>query len=322
MTGVAGCLLLYSVTVVVAAPPLLRTSATARTPGLAVGVWIAAIASVLASWASAAVLLAAEAFLAWDEPRAVLTSCVRLLHLVAGDNAGTAAQVALLASAGTALIASAIATIRLAQSLIRMRRHTLAHASEVRLVGDAVSRHSATDAARNTRTVVVSASQPAAYCIPGRPGTIVVTTAAVTVLTERQLDAVIAHERAHLSGRHPQLVAAVRLLAARFSAVALIRDAAQRIPLLLEMRADDVAARDHGTEPLLSGLVALTEASAMPATALSAAGVGVLERAQRLTGDRHRGFKVRSAVLATFAVCALLPLAIGGLAIYDALPCI
>ena len=46
--------------------------------------------------------------------------------------------------------------------------------------------------------------EPAAYCVSGRPPAIVVTTAALGALDDRQLDAVVAHERAHLAGHHPQ----------------------------------------------------------------------------------------------------------------------
>ncbi|MFC5183370.1 M56 family metallopeptidase [Actinomadura harenae] len=41
-----------------------------------------------------------------------------------------------------------------------------------------------------------------AYALPGRPGRVVVTTGMLDVLTPAQRDALIAHERAHLAGRH------------------------------------------------------------------------------------------------------------------------
>ena len=44
-------------------------------------------------------------------------------------------------------------------------------------------------------------AQPAAYCVPGRPATIVLTSGALAVLDPAQLTAVLAHERAHLAGR-------------------------------------------------------------------------------------------------------------------------
>jgi Zn-dependent protease with chaperone function len=45
------------------------------------------------------------------------------------------------------------------------------------------------------------------YCVPGRLPTIVVTTGALAVLEPEQLAAVLAHERAHLAGRHHLLLA-------------------------------------------------------------------------------------------------------------------
>ena len=50
-------------------------------------------------------------------------------------------------------------------------------------------------------------SQPAAYCVAGRQPTVILTTAAVQALDPGQLDAVLAHERAHLAGRHHRLLA-------------------------------------------------------------------------------------------------------------------
>ncbi|MEV0400180.1 M56 family metallopeptidase [Actinoallomurus sp. NPDC050550] len=43
---------------------------------------------------------------------------------------------------------------------------------------------------------------PDAYAVPGRPGTVVVTTGMLRALDARERDVLLAHERAHLAGRH------------------------------------------------------------------------------------------------------------------------
>ncbi|MFI6048194.1 M48 family metalloprotease [Nocardia sp. NPDC051321] len=76
----------------------------------------------------------------------------------------------------------------------------------------------------------MDAPEPAAYCVAGRPHTIIVTTAALGALDAAQLDAVIAHEHAHLAGRHPQLLTLIRALATTLPRLALTRTSKPRSP--------------------------------------------------------------------------------------------
>jgi Zn-dependent protease with chaperone function len=91
---------------------------------------------------------------------------------------------------------------------------------------------------------LVDADVAAAYCVPGRHGRIVLTTATVSALDDDELAAVIAHERAHLRERHYLAVGAANGLARAFPGVPLFATAAAEIARLVELRADDVAARD------------------------------------------------------------------------------
>jgi Zn-dependent protease with chaperone function len=113
---------------------------------------------------------------------------------------------------------------------------------------------------QNVETVVLDAAEPAAYCVAGRPRAIVITRGALASLDDQQLAAVLAHERAHMTGHHAQLVAVLRGLAATFPSVGLFGEAAQQVSRLLEMCADDTAARQHGPAPLLAGLLTLARA--------------------------------------------------------------
>ncbi len=74
-----------------------------------------------------------------------------------------------------------------------------------------------------TPAVVLDDPRPAAYCVPGRPAGIVLTSAALAVLDPAQLDAVLSHERAHLASRHHWLVTLTSGLVAATPAVPLPR---------------------------------------------------------------------------------------------------
>src|SRR5260370_1182733 len=93
----------------------------------------------------------------------------------------------------------------LSAAVRRGKRGTGAHAEAARMTG---RRRPGVSAA-----VVLDAAQRVAYCVPGRRPTIVVTSAALAVLDPAQLPAVLAHERAHLAGRHHLLIALTRALA-------------------------------------------------------------------------------------------------------------
>jgi Zn-dependent protease with chaperone function len=106
--------------------------------------------------------------------------------------------------------------------------------------------------------------------VTGRPHTIVITSAALAALDETQLGAVLCHERAHLAGRHHQLLAFTRALAAILPRIELFTTGAGEVARLLEMCADDTAARTHGAPTVLGALLALCGAASIPAGALGA----------------------------------------------------
>nr|MDT0524302.1 M56 family metallopeptidase [Streptomyces sp. DSM 41633] len=127
---------------------------------------------------------------------------------------------------------------------------------------------------------IVDTDERTAYCVAGAPPALVVTTGAIAALGGDELQAVLAHERAHLDGHHLKIVTALRGLAMVFPRVRLMTRAATDVGRLLEMCADDAAVRRHGQRSLLAGLMAL--AGTTPAQALGAADVALLNRAERL----------------------------------------
>lgn len=300
MISVVIGLLLYSMAMLVAAPPLLRAlTYSGNAPRLGVATWLSAIGTVVGSWLATAVLVIVEVISHWTHPRTVAASCLaRLQRTISGD-AGIAPQITLVVIAAAATVAATITGVRLATAVLGMRARAHEHARDVRLVG-----HRTCEA----DVVMVEAVKAAAYCVAGRPPAIVVTSAARAALDDRQLAAVLAHERAHLAGHHAVIVSALRALAAVFPRLSLITEGAQQVSRLLEMCADDVAARRHSSRALLSGLITLCTTA--PAEALAAADLAVVARAERLARPPQESVKVktRAALAGVIAIMAAVPL--------------
>jgi Zn-dependent protease with chaperone function len=299
--SVAACLLLYSIVVLVVGPPVLRRlTQPGYFPRLGVAAWVTAIGSVLLSWAVATMSVLAELVHHWNHPGSVLASCLATLRGLAVGDAGTALQLGLLIFVVLGAVAVAVSATRLVRMLLRMRSQTHGHASAVRVVGRRVT---------GLDAMVIDAPEPAAYCIAGRPHAVVVTSAALAALTKPQLAAILAHERAHLDGRHPEIVAVARSLAATFPGLRLMTEGAHHISRLVEMCADDAAAREHGPQPILDGILALTGATPVPSGVMGAAGVAVLARAERLATARNPEFGRKALTAALIAITSGGPVA-------------
>nr|MDQ2710455.1 M56 family metallopeptidase [Actinomycetota bacterium] len=249
--NLAVCLLAYSMVVTVLGPPLLAAMIRdGAAPRLGVTVWLAAMASVLAAWVGAAGLFVAQLVDSWDHLGRVLTGCLAGLRLIAVGGYGSALQAFLLVLAALSVAALAVAGARTALAVRGSRRSTNAHAQAARLA--AVTTPPGPEGA-----LVLDSAQPAVYCLAGRPHTIVITRAALEALDDAQLAAVLAHEQAHLRGRHHHPLAITAALAKVLPGVRLFTDGAADIARLLEMCADDAAARRHDRDTLVDALLAL-----------------------------------------------------------------
>jgi Zn-dependent protease with chaperone function len=103
-------------------------------------------------------------------------------------------------------------------------------------------------------------------------------------LAAEQVEAVIAHERGHVRGRHHIAVLAAQSLVRSFPKVPLFVSAAAGIRQLIELCADDAAIRVHGRLPLAQALLALSGLE-VPSTALGGAGEATALRIDRLLGS-------------------------------------
>lgn len=129
--------------------------------------------------------------------------------------------------------------------------------------------------------LLVDTHQPAAYAVPGKHGTVVITTAARERLSVAEMDAVLAHERTHLKARHHRLLAITHAFAAAMPWLPSAREGHRALSVLVEMRSDDVAARRTSPLTTATALVKLAGSVTAP-TALGMASTSMEQRVQRL----------------------------------------
>nr|BFE78379.1 hypothetical protein GCM10020093_009800 [Planobispora longispora] len=90
------------------------------------------------------------------------------------------------------------------------------------------------------------------------------TTGTLERLDALQVAAVLEHERAHLRHRHHLLLAVVDALGTALPWSRTVRRARAELPALVEMAADDAAARRHGPVPVIGALRLLAPAPLQP----------------------------------------------------------
>lgn len=292
MTG--GVLLAaYAVAAGFGAPALLCRGWARRTPRTAMTLWLMLAVSWLVAVPLAALAVSAPSALAWQasggQPTGVLSR----------TTGGT------LAAAAGMLLATAIAgwaCWHLARGLAADRRGHRTHAAFVAAAGRP-------DPAIGV--VIIDDDAPALYCLPsGRRQVIVVSSGALARLTPGQVQAALAHERAHLRGRHHLMLAATAALARAFPAVPLLAGAAVEFAVLAEMTADDAATRRHAPADLAAALVTLAGAAA-GSTALAAGGPAAVVRIQRLLSrPAPAALPARTARMTACAAAFIVPAAV------------
>lgn len=179
----------------------------------------------------------------------------------------------------------------------------------------------AVDPDPRSTTKVIDHDLPYAFCVPGPSPRVVITSALVTDLTDRQLSAVLEHEHAHLRQRHHVSLQLSQTLVSAFGRIApFLRTAHEQTRRLVELRADDSARRTAGDISLARALAALSDAP-IGSSALAASAVGVEERVHRLM---HAASPLRPVVtlgwslalfslaVAPFALAMVPALAMGG----------
>jgi Zn-dependent protease with chaperone function len=272
-----------------------RARWTARAPLLAIVTYLTAGWSVVAALGLAGLTLAVHATALSGGLSHLIGACVLRLRATYGTPGGATVAGLGLTVAGAVAARTGLAAVT---HLRAAGRQALRHAQTARLVGRPEPALGA---------VLVEHSQPSAYCVAGRHPTVVLTTGAMQALDPGQLDAVLAHERAHLAARHHRLLAAARIGRLVLPFLPLMRDADAQVARLVEMHADDAATRTSDPRSLATALVALATA-ASPAPALAAAATDSVQRVRRLLGPAEPLGRARRQLLrAAAASLALTP---------------
>ena len=267
----------------------------ARAPLLAIVTYLAAGWSVVAAVGLAGLTLAVHATALGGGLSHLIGACVLRLRETYGTPGGATVAGLGLALAG----AIAVRTVLTAMTHLRAAgKQALLHAETARLVGRPEPALGA---------VLVEHSEMVAYCVAGRNPTVILSTGALHALEPAQLEAVLAHERAHLSGRHHRLLALARIGRLVLPFLPLMRDADAQVARLIEMHADDAAARASDPRSVATALVVLATGTS-PAPALAASATDSVQRIHRLLRPAQPLGKARRQVLrATAASLALTP---------------
>jgi hypothetical protein len=294
---VAAVLLVYAACAgTLGARMLGRARWTARAPLLAIVTYLAAAWSVVAALGLAGLTLAVHATALGGGLSHLIGACVLRLRATYATPGGATVAGLGLTLAGAVIARTAVTAVT---DLRAIRLEALRHAQTARLVGHP-------DPALGA--VLVDHVDPAAYCVAGPHPTVILTTGALQALDRDQLDAVLAHERAHLAGHHHQLLAIARIGRQVLPFIPLMRDTDTQIARLVELHADDAATGTRDPGPLATALVVLATAAASPAPGLAAAATDAVQRIHRLLSPAEPLGRVRRQLLrAGAAALALTP---------------
>ncbi|MGW4650776.1 M56 family metallopeptidase [Kitasatospora sp. NPDC004289] len=242
MTALFGLLVLGAVLATVAPRLLARVRWADREPVLALLVWQCLVVAVLLCCVLA-LLLAASAAL--PPVRGLLFSTaphgVEAAYGLADAEGWGRLTAALLAAGGLWTAYSLSREVRSARALRDRRSAELAHRAPELPEG-----LGARKGAGRERLVVLENVRPEAWSLPGPSSRLVVTTGALQQLTDRELAAVLSHERGHVRHRHHWLAQSAEALASGFPGVGVFSAFRDQVGELVELAADDRAARRHG----------------------------------------------------------------------------
>ncbi|MFE3456679.1 M56 family metallopeptidase [Nocardiopsis aegyptia] len=292
------------VAVTVLAPLLARAAWVERAPRLALVLWQVLTASAVTAVVLAGLAVAVPVIPLTTDVAELLRMCLMMLRDAYATPGGALAST-------TGLVIAVVVAGRCAYGMgaewARARRERRHHLRILAMVGTGDERLGAT---------ILDHGATAAYCLPGKGGHVVLTSAALAALDEAGLQAVLSHERAHLRGRHHLLVALTRGIERAFPFVGAFASARSQTAALVELAADDAAASATDRLTVAGALLALARGgspvrSPAPTAVLAAAGSADGRRVRRLI-DGRAGLEPRWLVLGSAAavVVAVLPVAV------------
>lgn len=263
-----------------AAPLLVRARWVWRAPGTGIAVWQMLGLTWVLSLAGMLIALGLDPYDA-PIPQGLASWFAHAESTVASDH---------LVLGGLALLtAFAVGLLGSWHAVVRVRRR---HRDILTLV--------ARKDAAAPGALVVDHPQAVAYCLPGRPSCVVLSTGALRSLSAVELRAVLAHEHSHARERHDLVL--LPFVALR----RLVPQAADAVALLVEMRADDRACREHGPEALVAAIGRFT--ARPPAGALGVADAAVHARLHRIATTAAAPPWLRWSALVSGVVLVSTPL--------------
>ncbi len=207
----------FAATLAAAAPRrLVAAGWPYRSPRLAILAWHATTYAVVVALTAAATV----ALLHWTRGHQLACAAWHVcLDALRGEHGRTGQ---LFAVAGLALLTMLASRLAIAwrQVIAAGARDRQRHLDLLRLTGTPRPDLDAT---------VLPGPDAAAYLVPGRDPRVVITAGALSRLTDTELAAVVAHERAHAAGRHDGLRGAMRLLHRAFPGVPVFAHASRQV---------------------------------------------------------------------------------------------
>lgn len=236
-------------------PTLLwRLHRTRVDPLLLIAAWALSIVGVLGTVVAAVALLVLEG-------HGASGSLIRAVHgCWAAISHGGPPQLQQIAGIlGSAILLALAARL----ALIGWRQTTQRrHAREQRLRLLRLAGHSDTG---RPPTLWLEHSRPLAFSLAGPRPLVVATLGLTQRLTEREVLAVLEHERAHVRGHHHLLLAAAHALAGALPVLPLLRQAPTALTDLVELAADAAASRRCGARVLHDALAKVSSFDLPPA---------------------------------------------------------
>ena len=253
-------LLLLAVVLATAGPRLLARARWAeREPVLALGAWQCLVVAVLLCCGIALVLTVAAA---WPTAHALLFSGapdgVAAAYVFPPGRNWAVAAACLFAVGGLRTALALGSEVRSARALRRRRARELSRQAPELPSG--LARAARRRRPSGERLVVLENAHPGAWSLPGPRSRLVVTTGALHRLGDRELAAVLAHERGHVRARHHWLLQCAEALGNGFPGAEIFRLFREQVGRLVELAADDSAARRHGRMATALALVELNTA--------------------------------------------------------------
>lgn len=247
MTLVVGCVTYAVITTVLAPLILTRGQWQVWRPRLALACWHAALAS------SAGALVFSAIY------------SMALAHNHGQHGTGGHALLFSLASWLGAFLLAACCALLLGRSepVVRREQGVKDHLRYAAMT----CRQSVEDRA-GTTIRYVDTDTPVAYSFNAPEPTVVISRSLQTHLSERELDAIIAHERAHLNERHHLALRLANINAACLPGFEPAKRLRTSTKFLIELIADDVAVKECGPEVVESALSLMAQMTVQPQLAL------------------------------------------------------